>query len=138
MRSQKGITLISVIIYVLAMIIVVAIVANVTRYFYKNVSTVNDRVEDSNIFTTFNSYFSEELNIYGNKVGQCDGESITFSNNNNQYTFDKDSNSIYFNQTRICKNIKNCTFSYNSGIIKVVIQTDSKTYTNTYKITNVN
>lgn len=137
MKDQKGITLISVIIYILAMIIVVAVVANITRYFYSNVSTITDGVDDSYVFTAFNSYFSEDINIYGNNVEKCDGKSIKFTHNSNTYTFAD--NSIYFNNIKICKDVKSCTFGYNetTKVITVEIKTASQTYTNSYTITTV-
>lgn len=137
MKNQKGITLISVIIYILAMIIVISIVANITRYFYHNVSTITDGVDNSYIITTFNAYFSEDINIYGNTVTNCEEKSIQFSHNNNKYTFKN--NSIYFNNIKICDNVLDCKFSYDTDtkIITVSIEANDKNYTNTYTITTV-
>ena len=68
MQSEKGITLISITIYVIVMLIVVSVITILTQYFYKNVD-VNSVNEDFNQqYTKFNSYFSEEINKKGNKV----------------------------------------------------------------------
>jgi hypothetical protein len=137
MKNQKGLTLISVIIYVLTMIIVISIVANITRYFYSNVSTITDGVDNSYIFTAFNSYFSEEINIYQNTVVSCDGASIEFSHDNNKFTFKNDA--IYFNNAKICDDVKDCSFEYDTQtkIITVILKSAKKTYTNTYTISTV-
>ena len=62
MQSQKGITLISITIYVIVMLIVVSVITVLTSYFYTNVD-INSVSEDLNQqYTKFNSYFTEEVN----------------------------------------------------------------------------
>lgn len=138
MKNQKGITLISLIIYVLAMIIVIGAVANITKYFYHNVSFLTGGVTEYYVCTTFNSYFSEDINIYGNYVESCDGNSIQFGHNGNKYSFEN--NSIYYNSVKICSDVDECKFEYNSEteIIRVYIKSDDKEYDNYYTITKVN
>ena len=65
MRSEKGITLISLIIYVIALTIVIGIIAVISGYFYKNVATASVDVEPMVEYTKFNSFFSEEVNYKG-------------------------------------------------------------------------
>ena len=68
MKSEKGVTLISVIIYVIAMLIIIAVITVLTSYFYTNVD-INSASEDLNQqYTKFNSYFTEEVNRKGNKI----------------------------------------------------------------------
>ena len=68
MKTEKGVTLISVTIYVIVMLIVVSIITVLTVYFYRNVD-VNSANEDFNQqYTRFNSYFTEEINRKGNKI----------------------------------------------------------------------
>ena len=42
MKSEKGVTLSSLIIYVIAMVIVVSIIAVMTKYFYGNVNKLSN------------------------------------------------------------------------------------------------
>ena len=71
MKSEKGITLISLIIYVIALTIVIGIIAVISGYFYKNIATTSENVEPMVEYTKFNSFFSEEVNYRGIKVLDC-------------------------------------------------------------------
>ena len=62
MKSEKGITLISLIIYIVAMVIVVAIITTITGYFYGNIDNLQSRNEGAKEYTTFNSYFVNDIN----------------------------------------------------------------------------
>ena len=145
MNSNKGITLTSLIIYVVAMVIVVTTMSTITSYFYNNVDNMNASTDSSTVFTKFNMYFSEEINIKDNYPLVASTEYIIFSKTGNQYTFQNQS--IYKNQIKICDNIidEKCTFEIsktdeeqeNNNLVKVYIETTGKLkYTNTYKIQN--
>lgn len=71
MKSQKGITLISLTIYVIALAIVVGVVAIISTFFYKNVNSVDDNVNPVTEYTKFNSFFTDEVNRNGIKVLEC-------------------------------------------------------------------
>ena len=62
MKSEKGVTLISVTIYVIVMTLLVAIISVITNYFYKNVELNSKQEEINNQYTKFISYFTEEVN----------------------------------------------------------------------------
>lgn len=114
MKTQKGITLISLTIYVITMAIVVAILATVTTFFYKNIKDVNIDIDPLTEFTTFNSFFSDEVNHSNLKVVKCETTDskqnyIVFSNGI-QYTYVPENKGIYRNKVKICRNIENCTF----------------------------
>ena len=115
MKTQKGVTLISLTIYVITMVIVVGILATVTTFFYKNVKDVNVDIDPITEFTTFNSYFSEEVNNSNIKVIEC-GTTDNYQNyivfsNGVQYTYVPENKGIYRNQVKICRNIDICIFS---------------------------
>ena len=143
MKSNKGITLTSLVIYVIAMVIVVTTVSTITSYFYKNIDNVNTGTDSSMTYTEFNMYFTKEINTKENyPVLVSDGaDYIVFSKTGNQYTFKN--SSIYRNQVKICDNIENCTFKMSktdeaqekNDLVKVYIKTTGNLeYTNTYKI----
>ena len=50
MQTEKGVTLISVTIYIIVMLIIVTVITVLTSYFYQNVD-INSVSEDFNIFT---------------------------------------------------------------------------------------
>ena len=86
MKNNKGVTLTSLIIYVIGMVIVVASISTLTTFFYKNIDTsaINDNTTTQ--YTKFLSYFTEEINNSNNKVVECKNNYIIFSSGN-QYTY---------------------------------------------------
>ena len=115
MKNNKGITLTSLIIYVIGMTIMVGTIATLTSFFYKNIN-IGSINNDTTQYTKFSSIFSEEINRKDNSVVKCkelSGETsyIIFSSGI-QYTFNKNSKSIYKNNIKICEDIEECGFSY--------------------------
>ena len=118
MRSEKGVTLISVTIYIIVMLIIIAVISVLTSYFYTNIDINSISVDLNQEYTRFNSYFTEEVNKKGNKIldiGETENSSgnvkqryIVFSSGN-QYTFIPNQG-IYVNQIKIAENITDCTF----------------------------
>ena len=68
MKSERGVTLVSLIIYIIGMLIAVTIVTVLNGYFYKNVDLSKDNLTPLQQFTKFNSYFTEEINNDETKV----------------------------------------------------------------------
>ena len=145
MKSNKGITLNSLVIYVIAMSIVVATLATLTSYFYNNVDELDTDTNSSIAYTEFNTFFSKEINTKRNYPILIEGTSdyVVFSKTGNQYTFKN--KAIYQNQVKICSNIESCTFEVSktdeeseiADLVKVYIKTKGELeYTNTYKIQN--
>ena len=71
MKSEKGITLISLTIYVIAMAVVIGIIAIVSTFFYSNMENSDDTVSPMAEYTKFNSFFSDEVNHEGIGVIDC-------------------------------------------------------------------
>lgn len=146
MRSNKGITMSSLVIYVIAMSIVVATISTLTSYFYNNMNELDTDTNSSIAYTEFNTYLSKEINIKENYPILIEGTTsdfIIFSKTGNQYTFKN--GAIYQNKVKICSNISTCTFDAGQtdetteivDIVKVYLKTTGNIeYTNTYKIQN--
>lgn len=141
MRKQNGITLISVIIYVISMLIVISIIATITTYFYRNINVDNDDNQNFIMkYTKLNTVLSVEINKTGNKIIDVKenseaGNYIIFSTGN-QYTFIN--NKIYKNRMKIIDDVENCKFSYeyidSSYKITVEITANGLTKTMNYTI----
>ena len=141
MKSERGVTITSVLIYIIALTVVVIIIGRITTYFYKNMNFVTGNTTANAEYTKFNSYFTSEINIEGNKVIDCgltdEGNSyIIFSVSENQYIFQKTSNSIYRNKTKISDDIEDCKFGYDSstGVISVKLVIKGNTFNNTFTV----
>lgn len=133
MKSEKGVTLVSLIIYVIAMLITVTVVTIVTSYFYKNVDIEPEKYTYFSEFTKVESYFADEVNREGNRVLKADNESeqhyVAFSSGN-QYTFVEENKALYQNNVKIANDILECNFeeSIKNGkdAIKVKIKIQDK------------
>lgn len=141
--NDKGITLTSLIIYIIGMTIIIGIISTITSFFYKNVDIVNINNDTSTEYTKFSSIFTEEINKENNYIIECktyeENEKkisyIIFSSGN-QYTFNQKNNSIYKNKIRICKNVEDCDFSYTFRDSKYFITINYKS--NDFDLTNDN
>ena len=144
MKNARGITLISLTIYVITMAVVVGILATVSTFFYKNVRDVNIDIDPLTQFTTFNTYFSEEINHSNLKVVQCgtteSGQNYIVFSNEVQYTYVPKNKGIYRNKVKICSNIQNCEFSESiqngKSVITVEFESGDKNRTIDYTIKN--
>lgn len=130
MKSNKGVTLTSLIIYVIGMTIMVSIIATLTSFFYKNID-IGDINSNTTQYTKFTSILSEEVNKKNNSVIDCqsltDGVSYIVFSSGNQYTFNQESKSVYRNNVKICDNIDTCDFSYTYIDSKYKIKVSFKT-----------
>lgn len=131
MQTEKGLTLISVTIYIIVMLIIVSVITVLTSYFYKNVNIQSINQDLNQQYTKFNSYFIKEVNKKGNKILDIqspiklgDKESDDAQNNTNtqnyiifssgnQYTYIPKNEGIYMNKVKIAQNITGCVFTTN-------------------------
>lgn len=118
MKSEKGITMVSLIIYVIAMLITVTIITVVTSYFTKNIDVSTEKYTYYAEFTKFESYFSEEVNKENNhilEVGETTVNNKTQKyialSSGNQYTYIPENKAIYQNNVKITSGVENCTFT---------------------------
>ena len=109
MKSEKGITLISLIIYLVILAIILGVLASISINIFNNLKYAKDTGKDLYQFNNFNMYFIDDVKnnskIYdldeeGHKIIFIDGTVYTFENNN-----------IYRNKVKICENIENIRFS---------------------------
>lgn len=122
MKSEKGITLTSLILYIILLLLVVSILSVVSSYFKNNVNYITDIGKYVTQFNKFNCFFiedvknnSELLSVEENKIVFKDGTTYTFANND-----------VYRNKVRICENLYALTFEEdnyedNNGFTKKII-----------------
>lgn len=151
MKSEKGVTLISVTIYVIVMTLLVAIISVITNYFYKNVELNSKQEEINNQYTKFISYFTEEVNKENNKILEINTEysdsgnkiSYIIFSSGNQYTFMQENESIYVGKVKIASSVKDCDFiSVDDTKIEINIifegEENDIVRTNTFNLKNSN
>ncbi len=156
MQTEKGITLISITIYIIVMLIMVSIITVLTSYFYKNVDIRSINEDLNQQYTKFNSYFIKEVNKKGNKIvdihslskSKSEKESLENTSNQqnyivfssgNQYTYIPENEGIYMNKVKIAQNITGCTFTANKEAngkttVTVIIQGNNFEKETTYTL----
>ncbi len=125
MKSQKGITLTSLTVYIIVMTIVISVVAFISTYFYKNVDSLSNDINPLTEYTKFNSFFSDEVNHNNIKILECKENYVAFDNGV-QYTFVLENKAIYRNQIKIAEDIEMCKFEYTMKNAKDVITVTMK------------
>lgn len=141
MRTQRGVTLTSLIIYIIGMVMIISIASVVTTYFYRNIKTVGADINPIAEYTKFNSYFTDETNKENIKILEVSNEGsqhyIVFDNGI-QYTFVESNKAIYQNNVKICKQVTACTFTTGiengNDIVTVMMTIEEKDYTNKYTL----
>lgn len=126
MCNNKGITTTSLMIYIIAMLIVIGIIATITSFFYTNVINLEDNASE---IIKFNMYFLQETKKENNAITKLSLDSssptpntldyITFRTGN---TFTYKNNSIYYNSNKICENIKSLSLTVEEINGKQVIE----------------
>ena len=112
MKSERGVTLIILCIYVIVFSIIIVLLANLSNYIYNNLDNINDSSIDLSEFNKFNMYFIED--VKSNK--QALVQNLADDNNNefiqiafadgDIYTYTIGDNSIYKNNQKIATTIK--------------------------------
>ena len=116
MKNQKGITLISLIIYVILLTVIVAMLATISNLFFSNTKYLNDSSKYTAEFNKFNMYFIEDVKNNDDIKSISDTE-IIFKDGT-VYTFKRDpDNGIYRNKVKICDNIGYVNFGQSSEVV---------------------
>ncbi len=145
MRSQKGITLTSLIIYIIVMLITISIISVFSSFFYKNVDEIGNKVEPSAEITRFNSFFVSDINKTTNsKVLECYksqdlSESYVILEDGTQYTYKH--GGIYRGKVKICDNIYQMYFENQTNEngkstvdVKYILTRGTQEKTNSYTL----
>lgn len=108
MKNNRGVTLVSLLLYVCVLIIMLSIMSIITTEFYNNTDDVQEDVREIIEFNKFNSYFLKEVKTKNNKVDTVGNNYILFTTGN---SFKIDNNIIYFNNVKVCEKVKNMNIS---------------------------
>lgn len=133
MKNEKGITLVSLVVYVIVMTLVIGIISSIITNFYKNTDTVKGNVEEIVKFSKFNNYFLKEVKTVNNKVDTISANYILFTSGN---SFSISNNTIYYNNIEICNEVQSMEISAGADetIVNVKIGFENFNKTMNYKI----
>ena len=103
MKNNKGITLISLMMYIIGMVAIAAIISVAVSFYNKNVLTMNDTSDVNMEFNKFDTKMVQETKTAGNQVEAVTTNTIKFTSGNT-YTFQD--NRIYQNEIVISNYVK--------------------------------
>ncbi len=115
MKSQKGVTLIALVIYVIVLTIVVSILAMISSFFFSNVNFVKKQANYAPEFNKFNMFFIQD--VKQNKNLTITGNVVKFEDGT-EYTFNLDQKAIYRNGKAIAKNVQAAVFTTTTETIR--------------------
>ena len=115
MKNDKGITLMTLMIYIISLIIAIAILTIVTTYFRSNLDKMRDNSLDIAEHDKFKVYFLEETKRKDNEVSKDPegGTEIKFTSGN-KYKYIKSDSAVYLINTteniKVAERVKYCRF----------------------------
>lgn len=141
MKSEKGITLASLAIYIIVILIALITLTTITTYFRSNVNQFNTKTTIDLEFDKFNLYFIEEVKKTNNEIDEENStETKVVFTSGNIYEFSE--NSIILNgNVKIAEKIEACTFSFsadenNKQSVTVYMKVGETERTNEYTLSN--
>ena len=108
MKSVKGITLTSLVIYIMVATIVIATMAIVSSFFFSNINLVRDQDKYAVEFNKFNMFFVND--VKNNKTAQVQTHKITFEDGT-IYEYRAEDKSVYRNGTKVAELVQELTFT---------------------------
>lgn len=106
-KTQKGVTLTSLVIYITVFMIVLAIIATISHYFYGNVTELQRPLGSATEYNKFQMFFANDTKKNKSADVSEDGAKLVFEDGTTYYYSSK---KLYRNNIEIVKNIENLTF----------------------------
>ena len=118
MKANKGIAMISLVIYVASFLVITTIVGTISTYFYNNMNLIDSSVGSSAEYTKLNLYIAtlvkspkfQDIKIGGEDM---DGDGIFeygvvifYHENNVKHFLFRKNNYIYYNNTLLCSDVQ--------------------------------
>lgn len=164
MKSQKGVTMLSLILYVASFLTVTAVVAGITTFFYNNIEILDTKIGSNSQYNKINLYMLNECKKQGtslfawqntstsetglptnkDKITDKTNASQTFitfedgNGNRNSFIYVNSEKNLYYNNIKIGEDIQDFKFKLDYGtgktVLKVFINIDGATFTTEYVV----
>ena len=149
MKSNRGITLTSLVIYVIGLIIVIAVMGNFTGFFYKNLEYTTMNQNSNEQYSRFLSYITKDANsdnlIYVQSgVQNVDCVIFRFSDGTEHQYITKDEKMYYINSQSdknekilLCEKVTTSSenvFNYTDKTLNINLDIDNQNFTTTLSV----
>ena len=156
MKSNKGIAMVSLVIYVASFLIITTLVGTISTYFYNNINLVNSTVGGNAEYTKLNLYLinlTKDSTLYDIKVLDYDPlasdptlnrkdvyDSIVFRYNDNDIKKDvlltRQGNYLYYDKILLCSDVSNfdAVISDENGkhVLLIVVKLSGSSFSTRY------
>ena len=113
LKKEKGITLTSLVIYIIVFVIIIAIMANISNYFYSNIEGIKDSPKYVAEFNKFSMFFIADVKR-NTEIIAISEDSLQFADGTK---YEYRDNSIYRNNEEISKYVKSFSFEKKPYVI---------------------
>lgn len=149
MKSNRGITLTSLVIYVIGLVIVIAVMGNFTGFFYKNLEYTTMNQNSNEQYSRFLSYITKDANsdnlIYVQSgVQNVDCVIFKFSDGTEHQYITKDEKMYYINSQSdknekilLCEKVTTSSenvFNYTDKTLNINLDIDNQNFTTTLSV----
>lgn len=119
LKSEKGITLLSLIAYLMVLTIAVGLLSTIGNFFYGNINIVQDTAKYSSEFDKFNSNIIND--VKSNKHVKVDNDKGTIIFENGiTYKYNKEDSGIYRGQNKVASHVTGFKVSSKTIVINNV------------------
>lgn len=129
-KSQKGVTMISLMIYVASFAAITLVVGGITTFFYSNIQVMDENIGSNSEYNKLNLYLLNECKKPGATIHAIQGSNDTGSNTvelsnlssvgtdlndfvtfksdsgMNSFIFDDENKDLYYNSIKLCQNVE--------------------------------
>jgi type II secretory pathway pseudopilin PulG len=104
LKSEKGITLTTLVIYIIVLVVALGILATVSTFFYKNVVLIKDSAQYAAEFDKFNASFIKDIKNNSEANVDQNAKTIVFEDGTT-YVYSENDKGIYRNQVKIATHV---------------------------------
>lgn len=143
MKNDDGVTLISLIVYVILMTFIVAAVTLITSSFRTSMDEFEGESESTVAYSKFNMYFVNDIKRNGARIEECYNDEVILSYIKDdeiiKIEYKVENNTLYRDKVKICDNVKNVLFTQGIEKNKVTVDLTINNYSKktTYVIENI-
>lgn len=134
MKSQKGITMISLIIYVASFLVIAGIIGAITTYFYNNIEIMDKNSGSSAEYNKLNVYLLKQVKTKGVAVEKYGNQVEKDSKTETEINEAIEANGIDIDEDGIKDDISYITFNLPNGTKNSFTKVDDKLYFNKIKL----
>ena len=136
MKRESGITLISLIIYIIALLFVLAIATRLTSALYFNVKQMDKQSESVVDISKFNMYFLNDIKnkTVTAKVVSPNMIELTYSDGSEKITYSKSGRTLYRNKIKVFDNLDEIRITQDGKTIQIYLKIGDYSKTTNYAI----